>query len=310
MIEVENLSKRYGDKLAVDGLNFVVHPGIVTGFLGPNGAGKSTTMRLIAGLDEPTTGTVAVNGGRYRSAAAPMAELGVLLEAKAIHTGRSARNHLLALAQTNGISSKRVDVVIDLVGLRSVAGTRAGGFSLGMGQRLGVASALLGDPQTVVLDEPANGLDPEGVLWMRTMLKSLAAAGRTVFVSSHLMSEMAQTATRLVVIGQGRLIADTTVDEFVARASSSTVIVRTPEAPRLRELMLAPDVTITNGTPDVLHVDGLTSEQVGTIAWQGHLPIYELAVEHTSLEAAFMTLTSDSVEFRTTDSVDTGAVAA
>jgi ABC-2 type transport system ATP-binding protein len=313
MIEVENLSKRYGDKLAVDGLSFVVQPGMVTGFLGPNGAGKSTTMRLIAGLDKPTEGTVSVNGGCYQSSRAPMAELGVLLEAKAVHTGRSARNHLLALAQTNGISSKRVDAVIDLVGLRTVAGTRAGGFSLGMGQRLGVASALLGNPKTVVLDEPANGLDPEGVLWMRTMLKSLAAAGHTVFVSSHLMSEMAQTATRLVVIGRGRLIADTTVEEFVARASSSTVIIRTPEAPRLRELLLAANttaITVTNGKPDVLHVDGLTSEQVGTIAWEGHLPIYELALEHTSLEAAFMSVTSDSVEYRSTEATDTGEAAA
>ena len=198
-----DLSKRYGEKLAVDGVSFVVQPGIVTGFLGPNGAGKSTTMRMIAGLDEPTVGRVVVNGRRYRSSRAPMAELGVLLEAKAVHTGRSARNHLLALAQTNGISRRRVDEVIDLVGLRDVAGTRVGGFSLGMGQRLGVASALLGNPKTVVLDEPANGLDPEGVLWMRTMLKSLAADGHTVFVSSHLMSEMAQTATRLVVIGRG-----------------------------------------------------------------------------------------------------------
>jgi ABC-2 type transport system ATP-binding protein len=310
MIEVENLSKRYGDKLAVDGLSFVVQPGMVTGFLGPNGAGKSTTMRMIAGLDEPTTGTVLVNGARYRASTAPMAELGILLEAKAVHTGRSARNHLLALAQTNGISSKRVDAVIDLVGLRSVAGTRAGGFSLGMGQRLGVASALLGNPKTVALDEPANGLDPEGVLWMRTMLKDLAAAGHTVFVSSHLMSEMAQTATRLVVIGRGRLIADTTVEEFVARAASNTVVVRTPEAPRLRALLLGPGITVRNGEPGVLHVDGLTSEQVGTLAWQGHLPIYALAVEHTSLEAAFMTLTSDSVEYRSSDSVQPGPVAA
>jgi ABC-2 type transport system ATP-binding protein len=267
-------------------------------------------MRMIAGLDEPTTGTVLVNGARYRASAAPMAELGILLEAKAVHTGRSARNHLLALAQTNGISSKRVDAVIDLVGLRSVAGTRAGGFSLGMGQRLGVASALLGNPKTVALDEPANGLDPEGVLWMRTMLKDLAAAGHTVFVSSHLMSEMAQTATRLVVIGRGRLIADTTVEEFVARAASNTVVVRTPEAPRLRALLLGPGITVRNGEPGVLHVDGLTSEQVGTLAWQGHLPIYALAVEHTSLEAAFMTLTSDSVEYRSSDSVQPGPVAA
>jgi ABC-2 type transport system ATP-binding protein len=310
MIEVENLSKRYGDKLAVDGLSFLVQPGIVTGFLGPNGAGKSTTMRVIAGLDEPSAGRVVVNGRRYRSAKTPMAELGVLLEARAVHTGRSARNHLLALAQTNGISGRRVDEVIDMVGLRNVAGTRVGGFSLGMGQRLGVASALLGNPQAVVLDEPANGLDPEGVLWMRTMLKSLAADGHTVFVSSHLMSEMAQTATRLVVIGRGRLIADTSVEEFVARASTSTVTVRTPEAARLRGLLLAPDISVTNDEPDLLQVDGLTAEQIGTIAWQAHVPIYELAIQQASLEQAFMTLTSDSVEYRSTDTMDAGAVAA
>src|SRR5215472_8845230 len=218
MIEVENISKRYGDKLAVDGLDFVVRPGIVTGFLGPNGAGKSTTMRMIAGLDEPTAGRVLVNGKDYRSASAPMAELGILLEARAVHTGRSARNHLLALAQTNGVSRRRVDEVIGMAGLDDVAGKRVGGFSLGMGQRLGVASALLGDPGVLVLDEPVNGLDPEGVLWIRNLLKGLAAEGRTVFVSSHLMSEMAQTAIRLVVVGRGRLIADTTVEEFVARA--------------------------------------------------------------------------------------------
>jgi ABC-2 type transport system ATP-binding protein len=246
MIEVKNLSKRYGEKLAVDGLDFVVQPGVVTGFLGPNGAGKSTTMRLIAGLDEPTQGSVTVNGRSYRSAAAPMAELGLLLEAKAMHTGRSARNHLLALAQTNGIGCRRVDEVIDMVGLREVAGKRVGGFSLGMGQRLGVASALLGDPQVVVLDEPVNGLDPEGVLWIRNLLKGLAADGRTVFVSSHLMSEMAQTATRLIVVGRGRLIADTTVEEFVARASGHSVTVRTPEAARLRDLLLCPDVTVSS----------------------------------------------------------------
>ena len=206
MIEVENLSKRYGEKLAVDGLDFVVQPGTVTGFLGPNGAGKSTTMRMIAGLDEPSVGRVRVSGQDYRATSAPMAELGILLEAKAIHTGRSARNHLLALAATNGVSRRRVDELIDMVGLREVAGKRVGGFSLGMGQRLGIASALLGDPRVVVLDEPVNGLDPEGVLWIRNLLKGLAAQGRTVFVSSHLMSEMALTATRLVVIGRGQLI--------------------------------------------------------------------------------------------------------
>jgi ABC-2 type transport system ATP-binding protein len=303
VIEVDNLSKRYGDKLAVDGLSFVVQPGIVTGFLGPNGAGKSTTMRMIAGLDQPTTGRVRVNGQDYRATSAPMIELGILLEAKAVHTGRSARNHLLALAQTNGLGRRRVDEVIDMVGLTDVAGKRAGGFSLGMGQRLGVASALLGDPEVVVLDEPVNGLDPEGVLWIRNLLKGLAAEGRTVFVSSHLMSEMALTASRLVVVGRGRLIADTTVDEFVARASGSAVTVRTPEAARLRELLLGPDVTVTSEQADVLHVQGLTAEQIGTAAWQEHLPVFELATQQASLEEAFMQLTQDSVEYHAQDLV-------
>ena len=301
MIEVRNLSKRYGDKLAVDGLDFVVQPGVVTGFLGPNGAGKSTTMRLIAGLDEPTAGSVRVNGKDYRSAVAPMAELGLLLEAKAMHTGRSARNHLLALAETNGISRRRVDEVIDMVGLREVAGKRVGGFSLGMGQRLGVAQALLGDPEVVVLDEPVNGLDPEGVLWIRNLLKGLAAEGRTVFVSSHLMSEMALTATRLVVIGRGRLIADTTVDEFVSRAGGGAVTVRTPQAPRLRELLLGPDITVTSEQSGVLKVQGLSAEQIGQTAWQARLPVYELTPQQASLEEAFMRLTDDSVDFRSLD---------
>jgi ABC-2 type transport system ATP-binding protein len=310
MIEVKNLSKRYGEKLAVDGLNFVVQPGVVTGFLGPNGAGKSTTMRLIAGLDEPTKGSVRVSNQSYRDATAPMAELGVLLEAKAMHTGRSARNHLLALAQTNGISRKRVDEVIDMVGLREVAGKRVGGFSLGMGQRLGVASALLGDPKVVVLDEPVNGLDPEGVLWIRNLLKGLANEGRTVFVSSHLMSEMALTATRLIVVGRGRLIADTTVDEFVARASGSAVMVRTPEAARLRDLLLAPDVSITSEQADVLHVEGLNAEQIGTVAWRAQVPVFELTTRQASLEQAFMELTQDSVEYRSADMTTAQEVAA
>jgi ABC-2 type transport system ATP-binding protein len=310
MIEVRNLSKRYGEKLAVDGLDFVVQPGVVTGFLGPNGAGKSTTMRLIAGLDEPSGGSVRVNGAQYRSAVAPMAELGLLLEARAMHTGRSARNHLLALAQTNGISRRRVDEVIDMVGLREVAGKRVGGFSLGMGQRLGVASALLGDPKVVVLDEPVNGLDPEGVLWIRNLLKALAADGRTVFVSSHLMSEMAQTATRLIVVGRGRLIADTTVEEFVARASGSSVTVRTPEAARLRDLLLGPDVTITSERADVLHVQGLDTEQIGTVAWRAHVPVFELSLQQASLEQAFMEITQDSVEYRSADANTTTEVAA
>jgi ABC-2 type transport system ATP-binding protein len=298
MIEVENLSKRYGDRLAVDGLEFVVQPGIVTGFLGPNGAGKSTTMRMIAGLDEPTTGRVLVNGRDYRAASAPMAELGILLEAKAVHTGRSARNHLLALAATNGVSRRRVDELIDMVGLREVAGKRVGGFSLGMGQRLGIASALLGDPQVVVLDEPVNGLDPEGVLWIRNLLKGLADEGRTVFVSSHLMSEMALTATRLVVVGRGRLIADTTVEEFVARAGGNAVTVRTPEVARLRDLLLGPDISVTSDQSGVLHVQGLTAEQIGTTAWHARLPVFELTTKHASLEEAFMKLTDDSVDFR------------
>jgi ABC-2 type transport system ATP-binding protein len=306
MIEVENLSKKYGDKVAVDGLDFVVQPGIVTGFLGPNGAGKSTTMRMIAGLDMPTTGQVRVSGRDYRGSAAPMAELGMLLEARAVHTGRSARNHLVALAQTNGIGKRRVDEVIDLVGLRDVAGKRVGGFSLGMGQRLGVASSLLGDPK-VVLDEPVNGLDPEGVLWIRTMLKDLAAEGRTVFVSSHLMSEMALTASRLVVIGRGRMIADTTVEEFVARASSNTVTVRTWETAKLRDLLLGPDVTVSSTEPDVLTVEGLDAEQIGTIAWRANLPVLELTAQQPSLEEAFMKLTHDSVDYRTQDAPVTEA---
>ena len=307
MIEVENLSKRYGDKVAVDGLDFTVQPGIVTGFLGPNGAGKSTTRRMIAGLDEPTSGRVRVSGRDYRASDAPMAELGILLEAKAVHTGRSARNHLLALGQTNGIGARRVDEVLDMVGLRDVATKRVGGFSLGMSQRLGVASALLGNPRVVVLDEPVNGLDPEGVLWIRTLLRALAEEGRTVFVSSHLMSEMAQIATRLVVVGRGRLIADTTVDEFVARASGGAVTVRTPQAAALRELLLGPDITVTSEVADVLVVQGLTAEQIGTAAWQAHLPVFELSVQQASLEEAFMQLTRDAVEYRSSDETEVAA---
>ena len=301
MIEVENLSKRYGDKLAVDRLSFSVPAGTVTGFLGPNGAGKSTTMRMIAALDAPTTGRVLVNGKDYRAAAAPMAELGILLEAKAVHTGRSARNHLLALAQTNGVPRRRVSELIEMVGLADVAAKRVGGFSLGMGQRLGIASALLGDPQAVILDEPVNGLDPEGVLWVRNLLKALAADGHTVFVSSHLMSEMALTATRLVVIGRGRLIADTTVEEFVSRAGGMSVTVRTPEVAELRALLLGPDITVTSDASDVLQVRGLTAEQIGRAAWQARLPLFELTTQRASLEEAFMQLTDDSVDFRSHD---------
>ena len=296
MIEIDGLTKRYGDKAAVDGLSFVVKPGVVTGFLGPNGAGKSTTMRLIAGLDRPTSGTVRVNGKHYPDAAAPMSELGILLDARSVHPGLSARNNLLALARTAGIGRRRVDEVIELAGLAEVAGARAGGFSLGMGQRLGVAAALLGQPQAVVLDEPVNGLDPDGVRWIRLLLRSLAAEGRTVFVSSHLMSEMAQTATRLVVLGRGRLITETSVDDFVDRAAAG-VLVRTPETARLGQVLAAPGVTVTNDGTDLLRVSGTTAEQIGTAAWRAHLPVYELTPTHASLEEAFMQVTKDSIEY-------------
>ena len=298
MIEIDGLTKRYGDKAAVDGLSFVVEPGVVTGFLGPNGAGKSTTMRLIAGLDRPTSGTVRVNGKHYPHAAAPMSELGILLDARSVHPGLSARNNLLALARTAGIGRRRVDEVIELAGLAEVAGSRAGGFSLGMGQRLGVAAALLGQPRTVVLDEPVNGLDPDGVRWIRLLLKSLADEGRTVFVSSHLMSEMAQTATRLVVLGRGKLITEASVEDFTSHAAAGGgVLVRTPETVRLGQVLAAPGVTVTNDGTDLLHVSGITAEQIGAAAWRAHLPVYELTPAHASLEEAFMQVTQDSVEY-------------
>ena len=299
MIVAETLSKRYGDKTAVDGLTFTVRPGVVTGFLGPNGAGKSTTMRMIVGLDAPTSGSVTVNGRRYAEFSAPMAEVGVLLEAKAVHTSRSAYNHLLALAQTNNIPRSRVDEVIELVGLREVARKRAGGFSLGMGQRLGIAVALLGDPATVILDEPVNGLDPEGVLWIRNLLKGLAAQGRTVFVSSHLMGEMAVTAEHLIVIGRGKLIADTSVEEFVARASSNTVLVRTPQAAQFRDLLVGPDVRVSSPEREVLEILGLSAEQVGQAALEHRILLHHLATQRASLEEAFMELTHDAIEYHT-----------
>jgi ABC-2 type transport system ATP-binding protein len=297
MIQVDGLTKRYGDKVAVKDLTFTVQPGVVTGFLGPNGAGKSTTMRVIAGLDAPTSGSVLVNGRRYRDAVAPMAELGILLEARAVHTSRSARNHLLALAQTNGVPRSRVNELIELVGLEEVARKRAGGFSLGMGQRLGIASALLGDPQTVVLDEPVNGLDPEGIQWVRHLLRSIAAQGRTVFVSSHLMSEMSLTADHLIVVGRGELIADVDVAEFVAMASTNIVRVRTPQAAELREHLVGPDVTVTGPEAGVLEVQGLTAEQIGDLAYERRIRVHELVVQKASLEEAFMEMTRDSVEF-------------
>jgi ABC-2 type transport system ATP-binding protein len=298
VIEVAGLSKRYGEKLAVDDLTFTIRPGIVTGFLGPNGAGKSTTMRIILGLDAPTAGTVRIDGRAYRDLPAPLHEIGAMLEARAIHTGRSAFNHLLAMAQTHGIPRSRVDEVIDLVGLSDVARKRAGGFSLGMGQRLGIASALLGDPEILILDEPANGLDPEGILWIRNLLKSLAAEGRTVFLSSHLMSEIAQTADHLVVIGRGRLIADTSVDDVVAQASLGTgVRVRSPQADQLQAALAGPGVTTQHADPGVLMVFGLTSEQIGEAAAHGGLVLHELTPQQATLEEAFMALTEDSVEY-------------
>ncbi|MFI7069934.1 ABC transporter ATP-binding protein [Micromonospora sediminicola] len=297
MIEARDLSKRYGDRLAVDSLTFTVAPGVVTGFLGPNGAGKSTTMRMILGLDAPTGGTVRVNGRPYAEHRDPLRQIGALLEAKAVHTGRSARDHLLALGATHGIGRRRVDEVIDLVGLREAAGRRAGGFSLGMGQRLGIAAALLGDPAVVMLDEPVNGLDPDGIRWIRGLLRGLAAEGRTVFVSSHLMSEMAQTADHLIVVGRGRLLADVSLAEFTRQASRTTVRVRSPQAAALRDLLAGPDVTITGGEPGLLEVSGLRREVIGDRAAAAGLTLHELTATEASLEEAFMTMTRDAVEY-------------
>jgi ABC-2 type transport system ATP-binding protein len=298
MIEARGLTKRYGDKLAVDDLTFEIRPGIVTGFLGPNGAGKSTTMRMILGLDAPTSGTVLIDGQRYRDLPAPLSHIGAMLEARAIHTGRSAFNHLLAMAQTHGIPRSRVREVIELVGLQDVARKRVGAFSLGMGQRLGIASALLGDPRILILDEPANGLDPEGILWIRNLLKNLAAEGRTVFLSSHLMSEIAQTADHLIVIGRGRLIADKSVDEVVRQASlEAAVHVRSPDAAALAEALAGPGVAIDRLGPELLAVHGLSSRAIGEAAARESLVLHELTPQQSTLEEAFMALTGDSVEY-------------
>jgi len=298
VIEAHGLTKDYGDKRAVDGLTFTVRPGVVTGFLGPNGSGKSTTMRLVLGLDRPTSGDVTVNGKHYRDHAAPLHEVGALLEARSVHTGRSAYNHLLALAHTHGIPRGRVEELIDLVGLRDVARKRAGKFSLGMGQRLGIAAALLGDPSTVMLDEPVNGLDPEGIHWMRSLLKGLAAEGRTVFVSSHLMSEMSLTADYLIVIGRGRKIADTSTAEFLSAASGSVVRVRSPQGAELRALIVGPDVTVEALEPGYLEVQGMTAAQIGDTAAANGLAIHELTPQQASLEEAFMNLTREDLEFK------------
>ncbi|MBL7499042.1 ATP-binding cassette domain-containing protein [Frankia sp. CNm7] len=301
MIEARGLTKRYGEKVAVEDLSFTARPGVVTGFLGPNGAGKSTTMRMILGLDRPTRGEVRVNGLRYQDMTDPLCQVGALLEARAVHTGRSARNHLLALAQTHGISARRVDEVIGLAGLTDVAGRRVGGFSLGMGQRLGIASALLGDPATIILDEPVNGLDPEGIRWIRNLLSQLATEGRTVFLSSHLMSEMALVATHLVVVGRGRLIAQTSVADFIAAASPNTVRVRSPQAIPLREALAGHGVTITATGEDTLEITGRTNEEIGEAARACGIALYELTRHQVSLEDAFMDLTRDAVEYHATN---------
>jgi ABC-2 type transport system ATP-binding protein len=297
MIEAHELTKRYGDKTVVDRLSFTVKPGEVTGFLGPNGAGKSTTMRMILGLDAPTSGQVTVNGRTYARHAAPLHEIGALLEAKSVHPGRSAVGHLTALALTHGIARSRVDAVIELAGLESVANQRVGAFSLGMGQRLGIATALLGDPEVIMLDEPVNGLDPEGVLWIRNLLADLAAEGRAVMLSSHLMSETAQIADHLVIIGRGRLLADTTVDEFVRESGTGEVKVATGEAGRLRSLLAGPDVTITSDRNEELTVTGVSAREIGAVALRHGVPLYELTPRAVSLEEAFMDLTRDAVEY-------------
>ncbi|MEV5613873.1 ABC transporter ATP-binding protein [Streptomyces sp. NPDC052225] len=297
MIELEGLTKRYGEKLAVNNLTFSVRPGIVTGFLGPNGAGKSTTMRMMLGLDNPSAGSVRIDGKHYAQLKNPLRHIGALLDAKAMHGGRSAYNHLLCLAQSNGIPRGRVDEVLDTVGLTVVAKKKAKGFSLGMGQRLGIAGALLGDPQILMFDEPVNGLDPEGIHWIRNLMKSLAAAGRTVFVSSHLMSEMALTADHLVVIGQGRLLADTSMADFIRQNSRSYVRLRSPQRERLLDVLHAAGITAVEAGNGTLEVDGHSPEELGELIGGHQLVLHELSPQQASLEEAFMQLTAESVEY-------------
>lgn len=304
MIEARSLTKRYGRSLAVDELSFTVRPGAVTGFLGPNGAGKSTTMRMIMGLDAPSSGSVLVNGKPYARHAAPLSEVGALLEARAVHPGRSARNHLRALALTSHIPHARVERVLDMVGLSDVADQRVGAFSLGMGQRLGVASALLGDPKTLILDEPTNGLDLDGIRWIRDLLGRLAGEGRTVFLSSHLMSEMAVTADHVIVIGRGRLLRDQPMSEFIQAASADAVRVVTPETERLTALLVTHGFSVSRSeeshdadSPPALTVEGITSRQVGTMAFEAGISLWELAPQTGSLEAAYLALTRDSVDY-------------
>lgn len=305
MIEVTNLTKHYGSHVAVDDLSFTVKPGVVTGFLGPNGAGKSTTMRMILGLDRPTTGQALVNGRPFEQHRAPLHEIGALLDAKGVHPGRPARQHLSALAATTGISKRRVAEVLELVGLSEVADRRSGGFSLGMGQRLGIASALLGDPRTVMLDEPVNGLDPEGILWIRKLLKSLAAEGRTVLVSSHLMSEMALTAEHFIIVGRGRLIADMSGSELTAMTQPSSVRVRSPHASQLRDLLASDATDIVIRDHDLFDIVGVDADEIGARAWSANLQLHELTPARASLEDIFIDLTRDAVEYHgATDSTN------
>ncbi|WP_294944226.1 ABC transporter ATP-binding protein [uncultured Microbacterium sp.] len=299
MIVAENLTKRYGSTTAVDDVSFAVRPGQVTGFLGPNGAGKSTTMRMIVGLDAPSSGSVSVGGHRYARSRSPLTEVGVLLDAKAVHTGRSARGHLRAMAATHGIPNSRVDEVIALTGLEAVAGKRAGKFSLGMGQRLGIAAALLGDPQTLILDEPVNGLDPEGVRWVRQLVRHLAGEGRTVLLSSHLMSEMSQTADHVIVLGRGRVLADAPLPELVRAWTRNEVLVRTPRAADLVDVLASPDVTVTDAGDGSLLVAGVSARAIGDLAADRGIPLHELTPRTGSLEEAYMALTEGSVQYKT-----------
>ncbi|GAA3476413.1 ABC transporter ATP-binding protein [Streptomyces yanii] len=297
MIELDGLTKRFGNKIAVDHLSFQVRPGMVTGFLGPNGAGKSTTMRMMLDLDNPTSGSVRIDGKHYRELSEPLKHIGALLDAKSMHGGRSAYNNLLCLAQSNRIPESRVPEVLDTVGLTAVAKKKSKSFSLGMGQRLGIAAALLGDPEILMFDEPVNGLDPEGIHWIRNLMKTLAAEGRTIFVSSHLMSEMALTAEHLIVIGQGRLLADTSMADFIHQNSRSYVRMRSPQQERLRDVLHEAGIVAVESGSGVLEIDGSTSEQLGELAAQHQIVLHELSSQRASLEEAFMQMTADSVEY-------------
>jgi ABC-2 type transport system ATP-binding protein len=303
MIELAGLTKVFGRTRAVDDLSCSIEPGMVTGFLGPNGAGKTTTMRLILGLDHPSAGSATIGGQTYRRLTDPLRVVGALLDARQAHPNRSARNHLRWIASTNRIPAKRVDEVLEMVGLSSVAGKKAGTLSLGMGQRLGIAAALLGDPPVLLFDEPVNGLDPEGIRWVRTLMRTLAAEGRTVFVSSHLLAEMANTADRLVVIGRGKLIASTTVSEFVSRSGADTVRVRSPQLEHLSKVLTAAGLTTHPETGNsALMVRGSTMEVIGNLAARNGITLHELTAQQASLEEAYMTLTDDAVEYRTATS--------